>query len=180
MKILFVFILSVLLYFESFSQQNDQSIIDIAITKSKVYNVNNKNFVTIIDFNKSINEERLYLVDIHKRNIVLKTIVSHALKTGNIQNGFLYAENFSNVLHSNKSSLGAYLTKNTYYGRFGYSLVLKGLDKTNSIAEKRKIIFHSNKKMRSKWSWGCFSTHDTINTKLINIIKNGTLVYVFK
>ena len=59
----------------------------------------------------------------------MKTIVSHALKTGNIQNGFLYAENFSNVLHSNKSSLGAYLTKNTYYGRFGYSLVLKGLDK---------------------------------------------------
>ena len=56
MKILFVFILSVLLYFESFSQQNDQSIIDIAITKSKLYNVNNKNFVTIIDFNKSINE----------------------------------------------------------------------------------------------------------------------------
>ena len=74
MKILFVFILSVLLYFESISQQNDQSIIDIAITKSKLYSLNNKNFVTIIDFNKSINEERLYLVDIRKRNIVLKII----------------------------------------------------------------------------------------------------------
>ena len=180
MKKMVLLFLSVLLCFESFSQKNDLDIINLAINKSKFYEVSNKNFVTIIDFNKNINEERLYVVDIYKRNIILKTIVSHAYRTGNYQKGLLYAENFSNEVNSKKSSLGGYLTKNTYYGDFGYSLILKGLDKTNSNAEQRKIIFHSNKLMKKKWSFGCFATPDSINSKLINIIKKGTLVYAFK
>jgi hypothetical protein len=179
-KFICIFFLCFFLFFETFSQKNDQTILDIAISKSNLYNVSNNNFVTIIDFNKSINEERLYVVDMFKRIIVIRTIVSHALESGNTKKSLLYAKYFSNELHSNKSSIGAYLTKTTYYGQFGYSLILKGLDKTNSNAELRNIIFHSNKKMHSKWSRGCFATPDTINRKLINLIKNGTLVYVFK
>ena len=45
----------------------------------------------------------------------------------------------------------------SYVGNYGKSWALKGLDNTNSNAEKRKIIIHSSKKMRTKWSWGCFS-----------------------
>ena len=167
-----------------YSNTNDQnyenSIINIATTQLRKYKINNKNIVTIINFNKGINDERLYVVDINKRKIILKTTVSHAFKTGSFKSLLINAENFSNTIDSKKSSIGAYLTKDTYYGKYGYSLNLKGLDSTNSNAEKRRIIFHSNKLMKTKWSWGCFATPDKINIKLINIIKNGTLVYVYK
>lgn len=180
MKKYIIIFFSIILFTKSFSQLQDKRIINIAIEKSKSYIVSNKNFITIIDFNKSINEERLYVVDMRKNKIILKSTVSHAFNSGRFNTGFLYADNFSNTLNSNKSSIGAYITKGTYYGKFGYSLILKGLDKTNSNAEKRKIIFHSNKLMKTKWSWGCFATPDQININLINIIKNGTLVYAFK
>jgi hypothetical protein len=34
--------------------------------------------------------------------------------------------------------------------------------------------------MKTKWSWGCFATPEEINIKLIDLIKNGCLVYVYK
>ena len=98
----------------------------------------------------------------------MTSIVSHALKSG-----LLYAVNFINENHSNKSSLEAYVTETTYYGHFGYSLVLNGLDKTNSNAKKRNIIFHSTKLMHTKWSWGCFSLPEKNTRKIIDMIKGG-------
>ena len=52
-----------------------------------------------------------------------------------------YATDFSNVIGSYKSSLGAYLTEQTYNGYYGYSLIVKGLDKTNSNAKKERLFF---------------------------------------
>jgi hypothetical protein len=72
------------------------------------------------------------------------------------------------------------LLKILNYGYFGYSLHLKGLDKTNSNAKLRKIIFHSTKKMHSKWSWGCFSLPEKNTRKIIDLIKGGCLVYAYK
>jgi hypothetical protein len=105
----------------------------------------------------------------------MTSIVSHGVNSGKE-----YATDFSNVIGSYKSSLGAYLTEQTYNGYYGYSLIVKGLDKTNSNAKKRKIIFHSTKKMKTKWSWGCFSLPEKNNKKIIDMIKGGCLVYVYK
>ena len=105
--------------------------------------------------------------------IVLTSLVSHAYNSGKE-----YAKDFSNEINSKKTSLGAFVTKNTYYGYYGYSLVISGLDDNlNTNAEKRSIIFHSTKKMTKPWSWGCFSIPDSVNNKIINMIKNGCLVY---
>ena len=75
----------------------------------------------MVDFSKSIDEDRLYIVNTKTAKIEMTSIVSYAWKSGT-----LYATNFSNVNKSKKSSLGAYLTEDTYYGRFSYSLRLKG------------------------------------------------------
>ena len=144
------------------------------IVQSK-YNSPNKKYVVIIDYSKSIDVERLYIVDMEKSEVVLKSKVSHAGRSGAI-----VPTDFSNELNTKKSSLGTYVTKETYYGGFGYSLRLSGLDNTNSNAQKRAIIFHSNKRMKSKWSWGCFATDEITNRKIINMIKGGCLVHVYK
>jgi hypothetical protein len=129
----------------------------------------------MVDYSKSIDEERLYIVNSKTAQIEMTSIVSHGINSGK-----QYATNFSNINKSKKSSLGAYLTENTYYGHFGYSLYLRGLDKTNSLAKKRKIIFHSSKIMQTKWSFGCFSLPEKNTRKIIDMIKGGCLVYAYQ
>lgn len=141
----------------------------------KQYNPPNKNYVVFIDYSKPISENRLYVIDMNTSKTILTTKVAHGINSGEE-----YATEFSNTDKSLKSSLGVYLTQETYYGYYGYSLRVNGLDKTNSNARQRNIIFHSNKKMHTKWSFGCFSTDEKTNKKLIDIIKNGCLVYVYK
>lgn len=149
--------------------------VEIAKIVQSKYDAPNKKYVVIIDYSKSIDVERLYIVDMEKSQVILKSKVSHAGRSGeNIPT------DFSNELNTKKSSLGTYVTKETYYGGFGYSLRLSGLDLTNSNAQRRAIIFHSNKQMKSKWSWGCFATDEITNRKIINIIKGGCLVHVYK
>ena len=59
-------------------------------------------------------------------------------------------------------------------------LTIAAFENAVSSAERRAIIFHSNKLMKSKWSWGCFATDEITNRKIINLIKGGCLVYVYK
>lgn len=152
-----------------------QSKVEIAKKLQKQYNPTNKNYVVFIDYSKPISVERLYVLDMNTSTVILSSKVSHGVNSGKE-----YATEFSNQNKSLKSSLGVYVTQETYYGYFGYSLRLNGLDSTNSNARKRCIIFHSNKKMSTKWSWGCFSTDEEVNKKLIDLIKNGCLIYVYK
>ena len=58
-------------------------------------------------------------------------------------------------------------------------MIIDGLDKgVNNNAKSRAIIFHSDTKMKTKWSNGCFATPEDINEKIINLTKNGVLVCV--
>lgn len=152
-----------------------QSKVEIAKKLQKQYNPTNKNYVVFIDYSKPISVERLYVLDMNTSTVILSSKVSHGVNSGKE-----YATEFSNQNKSLKSSLGVYVTQETYYGHFGYSLRLNGLDSTNSNARMRHIIFHSNKKMHTKWSWGCFSTDEEVNKKLIDLIKNGCLIYVYR
>lgn len=148
-------------------------IIDKAMIVKKKYKVDSR-YVVMIDYSKPIYAERLYIVNTKQQRIEMTSVVSHAFKSG-----MVYAKDFSNVEESLKSSLGVYLTENTYYGKYGYSLALKGLDKTNSNAKKRNIVFHSSKKMSTKWSHGCFAVPDKKSRKIIEMIKGGSLVYAY-
>ena len=168
-----MFKLMLLMMLNSLIINEDKSIIDLAKQKQIEYNTPNKHYVVIIDYSKPIDDIRLFVVDMNNSSIVLRSIVAHGFNSG-----MMFATKFSNDMNTKKSSIGAYQTKGTYFGGFGYSMILKGLDSTNSNAEKRYIIFHSNKLMRTKYSWGCFATPEQTNKKIIEMVKDGCLVYV--
>ncbi len=160
-----------------FSTANERGISDYftyAQMQMKKYQPPRRDYVIIIDYRKSILSERLYLLDMKKANVVLSSNVSHAWNTGSI-----YARKFSNELGSNTSCNGNFLTRGTKYGKYGYSMIVKGLDQgINDKALSRAIIFHSDTKMKTKWSWGCFATTEKINKQIIDLTKNGVLVCV--
>ena len=91
----------------------------------------NKPILTLIDFSKPSTEKRFFVFDMEKKKLLYSSVVAHGRNSG--EN---YATSFSNQYGSYKSSLGFYLTENTYQGGNGYSLILNGLEK--GINDKAK------------------------------------------
>jgi len=142
--------------------------------QQRKYKPSRTDYIIIIDYRKNIFRDRLYVIDMKTGNTVIKSKVSHAWESG-----VLHPNEYSNSLDSDKSSKGNYITKSTYIGNFGYSMRIKGLDKgINNNAQERLVVFHSDKKMKTKWSNGCFATSEDINKKIIDLTKNGVLVSV--
>ncbi|WP_297905207.1 murein L,D-transpeptidase catalytic domain family protein [uncultured Parabacteroides sp.] len=144
----------------------------------------NKDILTLIDFSKPSTAERLVVLDIRQKRILYTSLVSHGKNSG--EN---YATSFSNENGSHKSSLGFYLTENTYEGRNGYSLILNGLEKgINDLAKQRAIVIHgasySNPSVaaasgRLGRSFGCPALPLSISKPIINTIKDGTLLFIY-
>lgn len=133
-----------------------------------------KDLVIVIDYRKNLFAKRLYLLDMKNEKELISSTVAHAWNTGS-----LWANEFSNVSGSKKSSEGTFITGEQYTGRFGESMRIKGLDRgINDAAQKRAIVFHSTQKMNSPWSEGCFATPTDVNTELIRLTKGGCLVVV--
>ncbi|MBQ3438033.1 MAG: murein L,D-transpeptidase catalytic domain family protein [Fusobacterium sp.] len=143
----------------------------------------NSNLLTIVDFTKPSTEERMYVIDLEKKEVLLSTHVSHGKGTGD-----LYAEKFSNRDGSLQSSPGFFLTGNIYDGINGDSLELYGLEKgINDNVRKRNIVIHgadyanpnfivNNGRLgRSK---GCLAVPWAVNKSLINTIVGGTVFYI--
>lgn len=103
--------------------------------------------------------------------------------------GAEYAKSFSNNPRSNKSSLGFYVTGNTYSGEHGYSLHLAGEEKgINDNAFKRAIVMHcadylDDEYIRSKGypgrSLGCPAIPEAVYKPLIEQIKDGTCLFLY-
>ena len=168
------FLILIFIVFSSSNRPNSSSYFAYALKQVKKYNPDRKDYVIVIDYRKSIFSKRLYLLDMKKKNIVLSSSVSHAWKSGG-----LYARKFSNRIGTNTSCMGNFLTGSSRYGKYGYRMAVKGLDRgVNDNALERAIIFHSTRKMKTKWSWGCFATPEKVNKKIINVTKNGVLVCV--
>lgn len=143
-----------------------------------------KEVLTIIDFTKPSTQERLYVIDMNRKKLLYTSYVSHGKNSG--EN---YATSFSNIVGSHKSSLGFYLTENTYSGKSGYSLVLNGLEKgINDKAKERAIVIHgadySNPEFitsngRLGRSQGCPALPQKVSKSIINAIKDGSLLYIY-
>lgn len=143
-----------------------------------------KNILTLIDFTKPSTEERLYVLDMKNQKLLFSSYVSHGRNSGGN-----YATSFSNKSGSYKSSLGFYLTENTYQGKNGYSLVLNGLEKNiNDKAKERAIVVHGapyanpsviNSSGRLGRSLGCPALPLAVSEKIINTIKGGSLLYIY-
>ncbi|MGL4510979.1 MAG: murein L,D-transpeptidase catalytic domain family protein [Cetobacterium sp.] len=143
-----------------------------------------KELLTIIDYSKPSTEKRFFVIDMDKKELLVYSHVSHGKNSGgNI------ATSFSNKVSSYKSSLGFFLTENTYMGGNGYSLVLNGLEKgINDKAKDRYIVIHgadyANPKIaksqgRLGRSLGCPALPKDISKKAIDMIKNGSVLFVY-
>ena len=143
-----------------------------------------RNIFTLIDFTKPSTEERLYVFDLDRKKMLFRSHVSHGRNSG--EN---YATSFSNENGSHKSSLGFYLTGDTYQGKNGYSMLLYGLEKgINDKARERAIVVHAasyaNPSVigpggRLGRSFGCPALPEAVNDAIINTIKGGTVMYIY-
>lgn len=143
-----------------------------------------KDVLTLIDFTKPSTEERLFVLDMKNRRILFSSYVSHGRNSGGN-----YATSFSNKSGSYQSSLGFYLTENTYQGRNGYSLILNGLEKNiNDKAKERAIVIHGasyadpsviNSSGRLGRSLGCPALPLAVSKTIIDTIKDGSLLYIY-
>lgn len=130
----------------------------------------NKRYLTILDYRQNILQSRLYLFDMQLQRVILSSRVAHAFNSG-----ILYPVRFSNAVGSEQSCCGAFLTAETYQGKYGYSLRVDGLSPGNTNARARAIIFHPG----YTWSAACYMTTPAVNERLINLIKGRSLVVVY-
>ena len=143
-----------------------------------------KNILTIIDFSLSSTTKRLWIIDMSSNTVLLNSLVAHG-----INSGLEYADSFSNKGNSNKSSLGFFATGEKYIGKNGLSLKLDGLEKgTNDHARSRAVVVHGayyanadilytqNYLGRSQ---GCPAVPEKLNSKIIEIIKNKSCLFIY-
>lgn len=141
-------------------------------------------YLTICDFSQSSREKRLYIIDMENRELITNTYVAHGKNSG-----AEYASRFSNKNESLQSSLGFYITANTYIGKHGLSLRLKGVDPGfNDKAMQRTIVIHgaayvdparARAGMYMGRSWGCPAVPQRESTEIIRTIQGGTCLFVY-
>ncbi|MEZ4886062.1 MAG: murein L,D-transpeptidase catalytic domain family protein [Chitinophagales bacterium] len=145
----------------------------------------NKSTLSIVDFSKPSYQKRLYVIDIKIRKVLHYTYVAHGKNTGLIS-----ADKFSNTQQSLQSSLGFYKTAETYEGKHGYSLRLDGLESGfNSNARSRAVVMHGADYVSSDFvqqhgrlgrSWGCPAVSRAESKPIINTIKGGNCLFIYK
>jgi len=149
-------------------------------TQGKIKN----NILTIIDFSLSSTKDRMWVIDMVNKKVILQTLVSHGIKSGKE-----FAKSFSNQNESYKSSLGFYLTGETYIGKHGISLKLDGLEfGLNDKARERAVVIHGaeyvSRKLANKQGYlgrsqGCPAVATAIAPKLIQTIKNKSVLFIY-
>jgi len=143
-----------------------------------------KEILTIVDFSKESTEKRAWVVDMKKGRVLFNTWVSHGVNSGENR-----AHTFSNTEGSRMSSLGFYLTAETYRGKHGRSLRLDGLEKGfNDSSRVRYIVIHGaeyvspdfiEKEGRLGRSWGCPAFPKPVTKAIIRKIKKGTVLFIY-
>ena len=134
----------------------------------------NKSYISILDFSMPSTHQRLFVIDM-TTGTVWPTTVAHG--KGSDSDHDALAEKFSNVNGSNASSVGVYITAETYSGSHGLSLRLDGMSSTNSKARSRAVVMHGasyvqDRDVRQGRSWGCPAIPMAYRDRMIGMIKN--------
>ena len=146
--------------------------------------LNNDNILSIVDFSLPSTQKRLFVLDMANLKLLFNTYVAHGRNSGKE-----FASKFSNSPESNMSSLGFYITKQTYNGEHGLSLKLEGEEKgINDNAESRAIVIHcadyvSEKTIKALGyigrSLGCPALPTKYTKPIIETIKDGSCLFVY-
>lgn len=172
--------------FNRFIAKSHKPKIEVAAIESKAKealafckkNDYNQDFCLLIDMSIHSGLNRFFVYDFKKNAISRSMLVGHGC--GNYpwsQDWSKDSPSFSNTDGSHKSSLGKYKIGQRAWSDWGINVkyVLHGLDKTNSNAQARYIVFHSWEKVSEKEvypdgtaeGWGC-PTISNNNMKIID------------
>ncbi|MFY0608018.1 MAG: murein L,D-transpeptidase catalytic domain family protein [Cyclobacteriaceae bacterium] len=140
--------------------------------------------ITLIDFRISSNKKRFWVIDIKSNKVIHYRLVAHGKNTGEE-----YAKTFSNKKNSNQSSLGFYITAETYLGKHGLSLRLDGQEKGfNDQVRNRAVVMHSanyvSKDFARKYgrlgrSYGCPAIAVKDHKVVIQGLAKGSLLFIY-
>jgi hypothetical protein len=146
--------------------------------------ISKEGIISIIDFRKSCKDSRFYVIDLSRQKVLYRTLVAHGRHSGDI-----YARHFSNSAGSLKSSLGFFVTGDTYDGEYGYSLYLYGMDEGfNDKAKERGIVIHGAAYVTRSFlkaygkigrSQGCPALPAGPHINIIDTIMGGTCLFQF-
>ncbi|KTD19267.1 Uncharacterised protein [Legionella lansingensis] len=167
--------------------QLNKKVLKLALTayqKAAAKGAVKKPVLTVIDYSLPSNKQRMWVFDVRKERLLYNTYVAHGRNSG-----LDVPRHFSNKPSSKESSLGTYITRNTYIGSKGYSLNLQGLERGfNDNAYSRRVVIHGawyvepdfiKKAGRAGRSWGCPSIAKTLAKPVINTIKDGSVVFAY-
>jgi len=104
----------------------------------------NTEYCVLIDMSLPSGKKRLFLYNLKKDSVEFAGMVANGVGSYRTGSEELI---FSNTINSGMTSLGKYSIGKSYYGSFGLSHKLHGLDATNSNAYKRAIVLHSYAQM---------------------------------
>lgn len=148
--------------------------------------IRQREFVGVVDFGRASADPRFHVV--HMPSGHVETFrVAHGSGSDPAHSGFL--DHFSNRPGSEATSNGAYMTAETYQGKYGLSMKVHGLDWTNNNAMARAIVIHNawyaepemvavhGKLGRSQ---GCFAFSRADQWKVMNRLGGGSLIYADK
>lgn len=146
--------------------------------------IKNDHILSIVDFSLPSSKKRLFVIDVMTGKLLFNTFVSHGRNSGQEM-----ATEFSNDLNSFKSSLGFFVTGNTYSGEHGYSLRLEGQEAgINDNAHDRDIVMHAANYVNEKIikakgfigrSLGCPAVPPSLHKAIINTIKDGSCLFLY-
>ena len=146
--------------------------------------VQRKDRLTVIDYSLPSTEPRLFVFDLASQKLLFRELVAHGKNSGDDRASF-----FSNESGSEASSLGLFVTADTYIGGNGYSLRLRGLEEgVNDMAWDRAIVMHgayyvSREAIRALGrlgrSWGCPALRAEVAKKVIDTVRGGSPIFAY-
>lgn len=148
------------------------------------HGVKHRPILAIIDYSLASSQKRLWVIDLRNHHIDLNTFVAHGKGSGMSR-----ATRFSNMPGSHASSLGLFLTGQTYFGHHGKSLRLRGLEHgINDKALTRDVVIHGAAYVSGQFvkahgrtgrSWGCPAIPMAQSQRIINELKGGAVVFAY-
>lgn len=140
--------------------------------------------IGIVDFSQPSREARFHIVDLVGGTVSAPLLVAHGKGSDPANCGM--AQHFSNLVDSEASSRGSYVTGEVYYGKHGRSRRLIGLDPENDRAMERGIVIHAASYVspavvaaqgRIGRSQGCFAVNPREITQVLETLGPGRLLF---
>jgi hypothetical protein len=163
--------------------QLDREVFDAAYARVQASGID-AGSLAIADMSQPSTAQRLYVIDLETRTLVLRTWVAHGQNSGD-----LMAERFSNRHGSHQTSLGLYRVGETIRSpQHGAALLLEGLDVgVNDKALAREVIIHGADYVSAEFiaargrlgkSWGCPAVPRAAMKQMIDALGGDGVLFI--